>query len=407
MDLRKLWIIASLILIAGASVSALEPVRSRNVLQGLIGRVGTDEPAVAGPAGQSPPGKRALPVRAVPISAIGNPRAFPAPGPTSHERRDSGPTPAAAVVRSSPLPIRVAKTTEPRQPLGSPRLQSLAPRLEKLIAAPPSASPVAGRSPQGPQVIAKALFCLDCTTNEVILARNDSAPLPIASITKLLTAMTVVDHMNLDDVVRVPDDIRTVPRHRVGIQPGDRLTVRDLLHGMLIESGNDCAEALARAYPKGGRTAFLRLMNRKAELMGAKNARVFTPSGLDMNIVLGRKGDRALQSRKPNVASAADVAIIARRAFTYPLIREISGMKTYIMRSVDNKGRNYVLRTNDKLLHSNLPVAGAKTGYTDLAGKCIVALFKDKTKDFMIVVLNARNHFKAAARIYQWACRML
>jgi len=231
--------------------------------------------------------------------------------------------------------------------------------------------------------------------------------MPIASITKLLTAMTIMDEMNLDSVIRIPDDIRRVHRHRVGIRPGDLLTARDLLHGMLIESGNDCAEALARAYPRGGRTAFLEMMNRKAALIGANRTVIHTPSGLDMDITLGRIAGRTLLSKRPNVASAEDVARIAQAAFKYPMIRSISSMKRYTMHSLKKKGRKYRLRSNDRLLDRPLPVAGAKTGYTNLAGRCIVALFKDKkkAKDYMVVVLNSRHHFRDAERIYRWACK--
>jgi D-alanyl-D-alanine carboxypeptidase len=188
----------------------------------------------------------------------------------------------------------------------------------------------------------------------------------------------------------------------VGLRPEDRLTVRDLLHGMLIASGNDCAEVLARAYPKGGKAGFMVAMNRRAKQIGAARTDVHTPSGLDMKITLGRKDGRDLEARRPNIASAKDVAIIAREAFKHPLIRKIAAMKTYTMQSRTST-RDYPLASNDKLLAKNLPVAGAKTGFTNAAGRCIVALFKDEKKEHVIVVLNSPQHFKAAEKIYRWA----
>lgn len=256
-----------------------------------------------------------------------------------------------------------------------------------------------------PPVRAKAMFCMDCSSNKVMLAKNTSEPLPIASITKLLTAMVVIDNMNLDSVLEVPDDIKQVERHVVGLRAGDLLTVRDLLHGMLIESGNDCAEVLARGYPKGGRAGFISAMNRKAGLLHASQTTIYTPSGLDMKFLLGRKDGRSLATRKPNTATAEEVAVIAREAFKYPLIREISSMKSYTMRTRNQPARDYPLASNDRLLHKNLPIAGAKTGYTGMAGKCIVALFKDQKSDYIVVVLNTPHHFKAAERIYRWACK--
>jgi D-alanyl-D-alanine carboxypeptidase len=249
------------------------------------------------------------------------------------------------------------------------------------------------------------MYCVDCSNNRVVLAENTSQPMPIASITKLLTAMTVIDEMKLDAVLDVPSDIQQVERHKVGIRPGERFTVSDLLHGMLIESGNDCAEVLARSYPKGGREGFISVMNRRAARIGAAKTTIHTPSGLDMRFLLGRKGGRNLETRRPNTASAEDVAAIAKEAFTYPLIRRISSMKSHTMRTQGLPARDYPLASNDKLLSRNLPVAGAKTGFTSLAGRCIVALFKDDKKDYMVVVLNSPHHFKAAEKIYRWACK--
>ncbi len=256
-----------------------------------------------------------------------------------------------------------------------------------------------------PRVKAKAMFCVDKSANRVVLAENECAPLPIASITKLLTAMVVIDQMDLNSVVETPSDIRHVEKHVIGIRPGDLFTVKDLLHGMLIESGNDCAEALARAYPKGGRDAFIEAMNQKAQKLGLSHVTIYTPSGLDYKIVLGRKDGRELLGKKPNIATAEDVASLASHAFDYPLIAEISSTKTYIMKSLNSKPHVYHLVSNDKLLRTNLPVAGAKTGFTNMAGKCIVAFFKDNQKEHVVVVLNTPHHFKAAEKIYRWACK--
>jgi D-alanyl-D-alanine carboxypeptidase len=217
--------------------------------------------------------------------------------------------------------------------------------------------------------------------------------------------MTVIDEMDLEKVLEVPKDIKGVERHVVGIKPGDMISVKDLLYGLLVASGNDCAEVLARAYPKGGRKGFMAAMNSRAGQIGATNTTIFTPSGLDMKV--GGEGKIASDptSRMANTASAEDVALIARRAFSYPLISKVSSTKTYTMRTRNPKPREYRLASNDKLLHRGLPIAGAKTGYTDAAGKCIVALFRDQKKEHLVVLLNTPKHFTAAERIYRWASR--
>ncbi|MDQ1239974.1 MAG: hypothetical protein QG577_2160 [Thermodesulfobacteriota bacterium] len=259
---------------------------------------------------------------------------------------------------------------------------------------------------KAPNVHAKALLCVDCGSNQVLLERNSAEPLPIASITKLVTAMTVIDEMNLDSIIEVPRDIKKIEKHVVGIKPGDRLSARDLLHGLLIESGNDCAEVLARAYPHGGRTGFMAAMNKRVKEIGATQTVLHTPSGLDLKVEpqgTSRNGGNDAVAKISNTASAQDVAVIARRAFSYPLIRKIAGMKTHTMKTFNHRPREYWLVSNDKLLDRGLPLEGAKTGYTDLAGRCIVALFKDNGKERLVVVLNTQRHFNAAEKIYRWA----
>lgn len=287
--------------------------------------------------------------------------------------------------------------------LNGPSSENKIPRMTK-----PKWAPIISKvSSNNLQIKAKALFCVDRSSNRVILAENDVAPLPIASITKLLTAMVVIDGMDLKSRVVVPHNIREVEKHTVGIRSGDIFSVYDLLHGMLIESGNDCAEALARAYPKGGRAGFIKAMNEKASKLGASSVKIYTPSGLDHKLILGRKDGRELPARKPNISTAQDVAMIADHAFKYPLIAQISSMKKYTMSTLNEKSKDYRLFSNDRLLDKNLPVAGAKTGFTNMAGKCIVALFKNEDKEHLVVVLNTAQHFKAAEKIYRWAAKSM
>lgn len=259
--------------------------------------------------------------------------------------------------------------------------------------------------PARPGVKAKAMLCVDCASNQVRLAENTATPLPIASLTKLVTAMIVIDEMDQDKVLQVPVDIKGVERHIVGIKPGDLLSVKDLLYGLLVSSGNDCAEVLARAYPKGGRKGFVVAMNRRAKEIGATNTVLHSPSGLDTKVEGEVESAIEPTAKVYNTASAEDVALIARHAFTYPLITKISGTKTYTMRTRNPKPKDYRIASNDKLLHRGLPIAGAKTGYTDAAGKCIVALFKDQKKEHLVVLLNTPRHFNAAERIYRWASK--
>jgi D-alanyl-D-alanine carboxypeptidase len=392
----------SLLLITGNAL-ALEPIQSANSFQDMVTNVSHGKAVLAQPK-----------VQAVKPSDAGRQRQGAALIKSRSSAKQPSSQAAAVRERYGPVPAYAPANPAVPNPIGKTRnLSGLARPEQPSKGATARQAKIAGTaslpasrpalaSPR-PRVKAKAMYCLDCSSDKEILAQNISEPLPIASITKLLTAIVVIEEMKLDQILEVPADIDEVERHKVGLRPGDQLSARDLLHGMLIASGNDCAEVLARAYPKGGKAGFMVAMNRRASQIGASHTALHTPSGLDMKITLGSKEGRNLEARRPNTASAKDVALIAREAFKHPLIRQIAAMKTYTMRTHNAIPRDYVLASNDKLLAKNLPVAGAKTGFTNAAGRCIVALFKDQKKEHVVVVLNSPQHFKAAEKIYRWA----
>lgn len=393
--MRFLVLVVAALLFHSGTVLALEPVRTGgNSLDVMVTAISQRRPAPA-PTVQSSSQRSRVPR---PVHVVGAPsasqrRTYPRLA-ADLQKEAAGPVSAPlAAHRIAPPADRHPGGASPEKVLNS-RPKPHAPAVGGIK------QPLVGSKPR---VKAKALFCIDCAANKVVLAQNISEPLPIASITKLLTAMTVIEEMDLEKVLEVPADIAEVERHKVGIRAGDLITVRDLLHGMLIESGNDCAEVLARAYPRGGRDGFMSEMNRRAVKMGTSQTTLFTPSGLDMKMTLGRKDGRNLDARRPNTATAEDVAVIAKQAFRNPLIAKISSMKTHTMRTRNAVPRDYPLVSNDRLLTKNLPIAGAKTGFTNMAGKCIVALFKDEKAEHMVVVLNTPQHFKAAEKIYRWA----
>jgi D-alanyl-D-alanine carboxypeptidase len=400
-------VVAVVLLLAASSGNAFEPAKMQVSIDDIAARVREGRPLTPRSDIVSPRTgvKRASLPRTETVSQPKPPAPWEQPLAKPSEKGAVAvtPTPAAEISSSTSLSVRRGLAAIPRD-ARRPHQISPAARMERNSA--PRAFAAAARTGstlRRPAVRAKAIYCVDCSCHKVMLAENVAEPLPIASLTKLLTAMVVIDEMKLDQSVEVPPDIVEVPRHRVGLRPGDLLTVRDLLHGMLIESGNDCAELLARAYPKGGMVGFMAAMNKKAVDCGAKSAQMLTPSGLDLSVTVGKKNGRALEVKHPNLAAAQDVAKIAEKAFTYPLIREITSQKTYVMRTLNPTPRDYRLASNIKLLYGNLPIAGAKTGYTDKAGRCIVALFKDAKAEHMVIVLNTPKHFKAAERLYHWA----
>jgi D-alanyl-D-alanine carboxypeptidase len=248
-------------------------------------------------------------------------------------------------------------------------------------------------------VQAKAVICVNLYSNETILARNPDQQLPVASLTKLVTALVTLDRMELNKKVTVPDHIKSIPKSVVGLKAGDEISVQDLLHGLLIGSGNDCAETLACAYP-GGRAKFVTAMNKKVRSMGMRKTKFFTPSGLDHKV----KAEDEVTTCEvdSNVSTAREIAGIAKEAFENNTIRSICLKKNYVMAS-NLEQNGYSVRTTNKLLRDRLPLIGGKTGYTAKAGHCLASEFRPGKNAFLIVVLGSPDHFRDTRLVYHKA----
>lgn len=251
-------------------------------------------------------------------------------------------------------------------------------------------------------VQARAFYCVNPANNETLMQRNPDQSLPVASLTKLATALVVVDKMALNEKITVPDHIKTVPRSVVGLKPADSVTVEDLLHGLLIGSGNDCAEALACAFP-GGRHKFVESMNKKVRSLGNRKTFFYTPSGLDSKTPNDSEAKKA-EEVTCNVSTAREMAKIAKEAFSNKTIRTICLKKSHVIAS-DLNPNGYYVRTTNKLLRDNLPLVGGKTGFTVRAGHCLASEFKPGGDVFLIVVLGSPDHFRDTRLVYRNALK--
>jgi D-alanyl-D-alanine carboxypeptidase (penicillin-binding protein 5/6) len=202
-----------------------------------------------------------------------------------------------------------------------------------------------------PQVQASAWVVEDAATGDVLASANAHARLPIASITKLMTVLVTLDHERLNELVTVDPRAAAVGESSANLDPGDRLTVRELIEAALIQSANDAADALALSvapsYP-----AFAELMNAKAAQLGLHDTHFVRPDGLD---AVG------------HVSSAADVTTLARVAMRTRFIRDTVRRTTAAI----SGGR--ILHTWDDLLRLFPQTIGVKTGHTSQAGWCQVA----------------------------------
>ncbi|MGB2939317.1 MAG: serine hydrolase [Candidatus Dormiibacterota bacterium] len=223
-----------------------------------------------------------------------------------------------------------------------------------------------------PRAQARSELMVDLDSRHVLYAHDPKVRLPMASTTKLMTAMVALDNASLDTVVSVPDDATKVEPDHMGLSAGERVRVGDLLFGLLLDSGNDAAETLAMTTFES-REAFIKAMNDKADALGLQDSHFANPSGLD---------DPAQYS------TAQDLALIAAYIYQhYPAIEQVATTKTQgITGNGDHKA---FFPTNfNKLLTSYPGTIGFKTGQTDNAGTCLVTGAKRGNRTLLLVELN-------------------
>jgi serine-type D-Ala-D-Ala carboxypeptidase (penicillin-binding protein 5/6) len=220
-----------------------------------------------------------------------------------------------------------------------------------------------------PNPDARAFEVVNATTGEVLAARNEHEPLPIASITKLMTVLVALDHLAPSDVVTVTAQAAHVGESRIPLHAGERLSVEDLLEGALIQSANDAADALASAAAGGDVRRFVGWMNARARELGLDDTHFARPDGLDA----------------PNhVSSAHDVAVLAQVAMHSAIVRRIVRERTA---TIENG--SVVLHTWNDLLGVFPGLIGVKTGHTDNAGWCEVAAARRPGYTIYAVILGS------------------
>ncbi len=219
---------------------------------------------------------------------------------------------------------------------------------------------------------AECMALLETSTNRVLYEKNAHVKRPMASTTKILTAITVIENTeNLDTVRKIPDAAVGVEGSSIYLEKGEELSAKDLLYGLMLQSGNDCAEALA-ILTAGSKDKFAELMNATARKIGAKESHFVTPHGLHHD---------------DHYTTAYDLALISSYALKNPTFAEIVRTKKH---TTPWKGRDYdrVIVNKNKLLSSFDGCDGVKTGYTKKAGRCFVS---SATRDGMQVVCAVLN----------------
>lgn len=242
-----------------------------------------------------------------------------------------------------------------------------------------------------PAVSAKGAILIDAATGEILFEKNCKEKLPMASTTKIMSAMLALESGNLDEEFVVDSNAIKVEGSSMGLQEGDRVTMRALVHGMLLPSGNDAANAAAVRIC-GSVEAFVKLMNERAEELGLSSTHFVTPSGLD-------------DYTDEHYSSAYDMAILAKEALKNPDFREICG-KYNAKLKFGNPPYERWLTNNNKLLNSCEGVIGVKTGFTDKAKRCLVSACERNGATLICVTLNAPNDWLDHSRLFDYGFTM-
>lgn len=271
---------------------------------------------------------------------------------------------------------------------------AIAPKLHFSLRAPDSqavaASPAVQKMRGDPQLRSNVALVVDAATGSPIYEKNGTEVTAIASITKLMTAMVVLDsRLSLDEPIRITsDDVDTLKNSASRLRVGTVLTRGELLRLALMASENRAASALGRAYP-GGMPAFVAAMNRKAATLGMADTHFVEPTGLDSG----------------NVSTARDLARLVHASSTYPLISEYSTTAQY---AVDASGYRHPLefRNSNRLVNNRAWSIGvSKTGYIREAGRCLVMQAQVAGRQVIIVLLDSwgtLTRIGDANRIKRW-----
>ena len=223
--------------------------------------------------------------------------------------------------------------------------------------------------------IAKAECVMEQSSRRILYAWNSDEALPMASTTKILTAATVLEQCDdLQEQIVIPNAAEGVEGSSVYLKSGDVYTVEDLLYGLMLRSGNDCATALAIRFG-GDIPRFSTMMNTVAQKAGALHSRFCNPHGLPCN---------------GHYTTARDLSYITCYALENPILRQIVSTQYYRMRNWKNK---------NKMLTNYEGAIGVKTGYTKQAGRCLVSAATRENMTLVCTVLNCSMTYERSAQL--------
>lgn len=238
-----------------------------------------------------------------------------------------------------------------------------------------------------PDILAKSAVLMDAKSGEILYEKNMNSSKEPASLTKIMTALLVVENLQLDKMVTVDEEVTWAEGSSIHLKTGEQISVRELLYALLLKSANDAAVALAKAV-SGDTENFVIMMNKKASELGLKSTRFKNPNGLHVS---------------DHYTSAHDITIIAREAMKNDIIRSYVSTvfhiipKTNMSEARNLENINHLLCMTDETVEVNgckRPVfyegaIGVKTGYTNEAKHCMVSMATRGEKEFLVTVMSS------------------
>ncbi len=231
-----------------------------------------------------------------------------------------------------------------------------------------------------PDCSAASCILMEPETGDVLFEKSADEPSRIASTTKIMTALVVLENCRLSERVMITEEAASVEGSSMYLAAGESLTVRELLYGLLLASGNDAAAALA-LHTAGSTERFCEMMNERAALLGCRHTSYANPHGLDA---------------EGHYSTARDLAVITAEAMKNPVFADIVATT-----SLSVSGREYT--NHNRLLWEYDGACGVKTGFTSCAGRCLVSCVERDGMRLLCVTLNDPADWEDHAALYDWA----
>jgi len=243
--------------------------------------------------------------------------------------------------------------------------------------------PVRNSKIKEPVLDAQGVIVLDIPSSKILYKKGDDERFSLASLTKIMTAIVVLENYQLDDVISVPQEATNIIGSKIMLVPDEKLTVEKLLYGLLLYSGNDAAYTLAS---KIGLDKFVAKMNHQAKILGLNSLEFTDPMGLDPK----------------NSGSLRDIGFLAIYALRNPKFAQIVSTVEVEISSVDGRIKHPLKNTN-RLLKNVAGVYGVKTGYTEEAGHNLISAVERNNHQILTVVLkHPSDQFAESAKLINW-----